>query len=202
MADFKTLRELADECMRATDFQTANGHYHAAWDDYASQRRNASDAGNVQQFDEAFTARDAFWLLMSGANAQFCGGDFEGCLDSAVTAFELFKELGFVAGNPLFHLRVGQSSFELDPPGDRDEQGMTIDNLARALICGGPEIFAGEDPRYLELVLPILRPPQGFSTWHEATGEGCSMHILDGSTGFLAELFEEKYQSPPPYAEP
>ena len=62
MADFKTLRELADECMRAADFQTANEHYHAAWDDYASQRSNASDAGNVRQFDEAFTARDAFWL--------------------------------------------------------------------------------------------------------------------------------------------
>src|SRR5690606_3680727 len=126
MPDFITARQLADDAMRCADFQSANDHYYAAWDNYAEQRRQASAANTVEEFDKTYTAEAAFWLLLSGANAQFCTGDFAGCLDTGTTAFELFKDQGYVVGNPFFHLRVGQAHFELEAPEDRDEQGMTI----------------------------------------------------------------------------
>jgi hypothetical protein len=137
--------------------------------------------------------------LLSGANAQFCLDDFEGCYDTAVTAFNLFKSLGYVVGNPFFHLRLGQASFELESPEDRDERGTTIDHLARALICGGIEFFRHEDSKYLDPLLQILRPPEGCASWHVATGQGCSIDKLNGATGFLAETFASKYGTPPPY---
>jgi hypothetical protein len=118
-----------------------------------------------------------------------------------LTAHRLFKDLGYVVGNPFFHLRVGQASFELESPEDRDEQGMTIDNLARALICGGIEMFTNEDPKYLATILPVLLPPLGYATWHEATGQGCSIDKLNGATGFLADTFATKYGTRPPYPE-
>lgn len=199
MPDFTKLLELADQCMRSRDYAKANDNYHAAWEDYAEQRKKASTAGTVKSFDDRHTPRDAFWLLLSGANAQFYLGDFEGCYDTAVTAFNLFKGLGYVVGNPFFHLRLGQASFEVESPENRDEQGMTIDNLARALICGGIEIFANEDVKYIDRILPVLLPPDGFASWHEATGQGCSVDKLNGATGFLAETFATKYGAPPPY---
>ena len=202
MADFNKSRQLADDAMRRGDFQSANNYYGAAWDDYADKRKAASDAGSLQHFDKTNTSTDAFWLLLSGANAQFCKGDFEGCLDTCVTAFELFKDLGYVVGNPFFHLRLGQASFELDPPGDRDPADMTIDNLARALICGGIEIYRHEDKKYFEPIIQMLHPPKGFSSWHEAAGEGCSVEKLNGVSGFLADLIATKYGAPPPYPEP
>lgn len=170
-------------------------------DNYAEQRKESAVTGNVREFDDAYTAEDAFWLLMSGANGQFCLGDFEGCLDTCTTAFNLFKDLGYVVGNPFFHLRVGQASFELESPSDRDERGMSIDNLARALICGGIEIFNKEGVKYLDPILTLLRPPEGYASWREATGEGCSVDKLNGATGFLADTFTAKYGAPPPYAE-
>lgn len=201
MTDFDRLRQLGDASMRSGDIRCANEHYYAAWDDYAAKRKEAAARGTVEQFDEAHTAENAFWLLLSGANAQFCIGDFDGCLDTGVAAFNLFKDLGLVVGNPFFHLRVGQASFEVEAPESRDENGMAIDNLARALICGGIEIFKHEDAKYLDAVLKVLRPPAGFSSWHEATGEGCSVDKLNGATGFLADFFATKYGSPPPYSE-
>lgn len=202
MTDFIKLRQLADDAMRRGDFRSANDNYLAAWDDYAEKRSAASDAGTVRQFDQTNTSTDAFWLLMSGANSQYCIKDFEGCLDTCVTAFNLFKDLGYVVGNPFFHLRLGQASFELDPPGERDPDDMTIDNLARALICGGIEIYRHEDEKYLEPVIQVLHPPSGFSSWYDAIGEGCSVDKLNGVSGFPAELIAAKYGTPPPYPGP
>jgi tetratricopeptide (TPR) repeat protein len=46
-------------------------------------------------------------------------------------------------GNPFIHLRLGQVQYEL---GNEDR---AKDELARAYMGGGPEIFEGEDPKYL-----------------------------------------------------
>ncbi len=46
-------------------------------------------------------------------------------------------------GNPFLHLRLGQVLF------DRDELDGAADELARAYMGGGPEVFAQEDPRYM-----------------------------------------------------
>ena len=201
MPDFRRLRELADECMRSKDYSQANSYYCAAWNDYAEQRINAEAIGDIRTFDERHTANEAFWLLLSGANAQFLVSDYDGCIDTAIVAYNLFKELGFVVGNPFFHLRFGQASYELESQGKCNDDNTTIDNLARALICGGIEIFKNEDPKYLDSVVKVLRPPKGFNSWANAIDQGCSIDKLNGATGFLLETFTLKYGVPPPYRE-
>lgn len=64
MADFTLSRQLADNAMRGGDYELANQHYCAAWENYADQRNAASEAGIVERFDQTNTAKDAFWLLL------------------------------------------------------------------------------------------------------------------------------------------
>lgn len=55
-------------------------------------------------------------------------------------------------GNPFIHLRLGQAHFEL-----KDHE-RAKDELARAYMGGGDEIFDGEDPKYRNYIREILRP--------------------------------------------
>ncbi len=176
MPDFIKARQLADDAMRRGDFPSANDYYYAAWDDYSEKRQAASDAGSVREFDKTHPSANAFWLLLSGANAQFCSEDFEGCLDTCVIAFDLFKDLGYVVGNPFFHLRLGQASFELDPPGERDPAEMTIDNLARALICGGIEIYSLKIRNILNQSFKCYDHPKAFPRGMKQPVKGVPSH--------------------------
>lgn len=54
-------------------------------------------------------------------------------------------------GNPFIHLRLGQVQYELE------DFARAKDELARALILGGSEIFEEEDPKYLQWIRPFLR---------------------------------------------
>lgn len=56
-------------------------------------------------------------------------------------------------GSPFLHLRLGQCQFEL---GNLDR---AIDELARAYMGAGKEIFESEDPKYFEFVKSKLLPP-------------------------------------------
>ena len=47
-------------------------------------------------------------------------------------------------GNPFIHLRLGQTQFEL---GNKDR---AADELMRAYMGAGAEIFVGEAPKYLQ----------------------------------------------------
>jgi tetratricopeptide (TPR) repeat protein len=55
-------------------------------------------------------------------------------------------------GNPFIHLRLGQAHLELD------EHERAQDELARAYMGGGDELFEGEDPKYKDYIKHILRP--------------------------------------------
>lgn len=184
---------LADDAMRNKDFKAADKQYYDAWCDYAQKRTAAAEIDKVSEFDDTYSFEDAFWLLISGANSQFCAGDYDGCLDTCMFALDLFKDVGYVAGNPFFHLLVGQACLEIDPSEANDKNSNAIDNLARALICGGIEIFNHEHSKYLEPVLKVLRPPADFESWQDASGEGCSIAKLYGASGFLSEKFATKY---------
>ncbi len=191
--DVQQLHSSADALMREGSYVAANGLYWRAWENYTTQRRSAHAAGTVDAFDEANPPAAAFWLLISGANAQFLAGDAEACVDTLVTVFDLFKDIGLVVGNPFFHLRLGQASLELEPNSIADNTSIATDNLARALICGGTEIFEGEDPKYFSQITMILRPPAGFESWEQAKGYGCSVDKLADAPELLAELFARKY---------
>lgn len=58
-------------------------------------------------------------------------------------------------GDPWLHLRLGQAQLEL---GNHER---AKDELARAAMGGGKEIFASEDPKYWKYITRFLKPPPG-----------------------------------------
>lgn len=132
------------------------------------------------------------WLLLAIANAAIQHGDFGEAFDALAGLHQGFADTGVVVGNPLFHLLVGLTfnGLKENPEGETD-------NFARALICGGPEMFSGENPMFLERMKEILRPPEELGTWHGY--EGTSRDLLNGATGYLSHRLTEKIGSPPPY---
>jgi tetratricopeptide (TPR) repeat protein len=56
-------------------------------------------------------------------------------------------------GSPFLHLRLGQCQFEL---GNLDR---AADELARAYMGAGQEIFSQDDPKYFEFLKTRLKPP-------------------------------------------
>jgi hypothetical protein len=57
-------------------------------------------------------------------------------------------------GNPFLHLRLGQSQLEL---GNRER---AADELARAYMGGGKEIFEQDEPEYFQFLKTVLKKPQ------------------------------------------
>jgi tetratricopeptide (TPR) repeat protein len=126
-----------------------------------SEHGNAlSDAG---RFEDAVTVfrqawqllpepRDqwdaAAWLLVAIGDGLFLQGRHAEALEPLQRA--VFCPGGL--GHAFLHLRLGQVQFELENiPRAKDE-------LARAFMGGGNEIFAEEDPKYWRFIREILRP--------------------------------------------
>jgi len=79
------------------------------------------------------------WLMAAIGDAAFLGG-FGG---SALDAFSFAMHCPDGIGNPFLHLRLGQVLF------DRDQPDAAANELARAFMGAGSEIFTEEDPKYL-----------------------------------------------------
>ena len=166
----------ADQLMRDNEPQLAFQTYQEAWTEHSPDPDQ----------------QERVWLLLALANAAIRAGEFEEAFDALYVLPQHYSETGIVVGNPLFHLLVGLSLH-----GMNDNQDAQTDNFARALICGGPEIFNGEDPSHLENIQQILKPPAETGTW---TGYvGCSRDQLNDSTGYIRELITKKIGSDPPY---
>ncbi len=90
----------------------------------------------------------ATWILTAIGDALFRKGDYARAQETIQEAMHCPGAIG----NPFIHLRLGQAQFEL----------MNIerakDELARAYMGGGDEIFKDEDPKYLHFIKEILRP--------------------------------------------
>jgi len=166
--------------------------------DQHMREQRAGDALKVYQAaalqgHEYFSKSQQVWLLLSIANAAIRQGDLQEANDTLSNLLAEYRDTGIVLGNPLFHLLVGLSYH-----GVGENPDAATDNFARALICGGPEIFAGENPIHLERMQKILHPPAETGTW---TGyKGCSRDLLNGATGYLRELLAKKIGTPQPYA--
>lgn len=91
----------------------------------------------------------ATWILTSAGDTYFRQGDYAKSLASFVGAVQGPGGLG----NPYIHLRLGQNHFELD---DMAKAG---DELARAYMGAGDEIFKGENAKYSAFLHTILLPP-------------------------------------------
>lgn len=97
----------------------------------------------------------ATWILSAIGDAAFLSSSFE----EAHVAFSRAVECPQELGNAFIHLRLGQCCFELNSP------GKAADELARAYMAGGVEVFEGEDPRYLAYLRTQLLAPPGGELW-------------------------------------
>ncbi len=91
------------------------------------------------------------WLLVAIGDAHFLAGHF----DIALRALSDAMHVEGAVGNPFIHLRLGQCQLEL---GDRVR---AADELARAYMGAGKDIFEQDDPKHFEFVRSVLTPPAG-----------------------------------------
>ena len=136
-------------------------------DDVHAQVARLSEQGNglaeAQSFGEARAAwqrawdllpepreqwEAAAWLLTAVGDAYFLEGRHADALEHLQRAVACPGGLG----NPFLHLRLGQVQFEL---GNRPR---AKDELARAFMGGGDQLFSNENPKYWRFIREILRP--------------------------------------------
>jgi tetratricopeptide (TPR) repeat protein len=89
------------------------------------------------------------WILTAIGDANFLSGDFEAGRENLSAAMHYPNAIG----NPFIHLRLGQCQFEL---GNLDR---AADELARAYMGAGLEIFCEDDAKYLDFLETRLKPP-------------------------------------------
>ncbi|WP_353189841.1 hypothetical protein [Pandoraea pnomenusa] len=88
-------------------------------------------------------------ILAGLGDVYFFAKSFEQCCDVMSDAMHCVGGIG----NPFLHLRLGQSHFEL---GNVDR---AADELARAYMGAGKEIFDREDSKYFDFLKTKLLPP-------------------------------------------
>lgn len=135
-ADVRALAAEGDALAEAGDFRGAVARYDAAFQRLPEPRHDW----------EAAT-----WLMAAIGDACFLGG----WATSARKALEYAMHCPGGLGNPFLHLRLGQVCL------DQGEPERAADELARAWMGAGPEIFAGQDPKYLAFLGTRMRlvPP-------------------------------------------
>jgi hypothetical protein len=123
-SEIQRLCALGDSLAKRDQHREALTQYNKAWELIPSPRNDW----------EAST-----WILAAIADSCFYLGEFapaQQALDYAMTC-------PGAVGNPFLHLRRGQVLFEFG------EMDSSADELMRAYMGGGPELFAPEEPKYL-----------------------------------------------------
>lgn len=94
----------------------------------------------------------ATWILAAIGDTNYLNSDFVVGMDNLSSAMHCPDALG----NPFLHLRLGQCQFEL---GNLDR---VADELVRAYMGAGAEIFEGADKYFAFLKTRLLPPPGGW----------------------------------------
>lgn len=94
----------------------------------------------------------ATWLLGAIGDANFLGGDYLAGRDNLSMAMHCPEAIG----NPFLHLRLGQCLYELD------NLDRAAEELARAYMGAGAEIFEGSAKYFAFLKTRIKPPPSGW----------------------------------------
>jgi tetratricopeptide (TPR) repeat protein len=93
----------------------------------------------------------ATWILGAIGDANYQNGDFVAGRDNLANAMHCPDAIG----NPFLHFRLGQCQFELG------NEERAADELARAYMGAGPDIFSDDDPKYFDFLKTVLKPPEG-----------------------------------------
>jgi tetratricopeptide (TPR) repeat protein len=133
---FERLYAEGDRLAENGDGNAALGQYSEAWDVIP---------GDKERYPESTR------LLAAVGDVYFDHGRYEKAADTFASAVRCPDGLG----NPYTHPRIGQCRFELGEP-DR-----AADELVRAYMGAGDDIFASEDPKYFAFLKTRLEPPPG-----------------------------------------
>jgi tetratricopeptide (TPR) repeat protein len=132
----KAKAEEGSRCLEAGDFRGAFKLFMEALKPLPEPKQQWNAAG---------------WLLVALGENAIRAGNFE----AAAKPFEDAMYCPGTIGNPWVHLRLGQVRFELG------ELELAADELSRAYMGGGRDVFEGQEPKYFELVESVLEPPPG-----------------------------------------
>lgn len=126
-ASITTYCQQGDALARSKDYKSAIALYNQAWTLIPDPKNNWGAST---------------WVLAAIADASFLGG----YKTSAMKALSYAMTCPDAIGNPFLHLRYGQVLL------DKNEEDAAADELMRAYMGGGEEIFATEDGRYLNFL--------------------------------------------------
>jgi len=141
-AEIERLCEVGNELAERQEFAPALKSYWAAWDLLP---------------DPKVQWEAAAWILGAVGDANFLSGDYVAGRDNLGHAMHCPDAIG----NPFLHLRLGQCQFEL---GALDR---AADELMRAYMGAGADIFQDQDPKYLRFLQSRAKDVQGPRKWWE-----------------------------------
>lgn len=134
---------------------------HARIESICKEGDQLADVGKVpegiRKYEEAWALlpnpkeewEAATWILAAIGDALFRSGQHGRVLETLGRALKCPDGLG----NPFIHLRLGESAYELGNMRRAD------DELTRAYMAAGRDIFKKEDPKYFKRLEGILKPP-------------------------------------------
>lgn len=134
--EIQALCEQGNSLVESRDFRGALRLFHRSWE-LLPEPREEWDA--------------ATWILSAIGDVHFFLGDYPNVIAAMSNAIRCPEGLG----NPFIHLRLGEAAYELG------QFERAKDELTRAFMGAGKEIFASEDPKYLEFLRTILQPMPG-----------------------------------------
>ena len=123
----KNFSAAGDELAAKEDFEGAIAEYNKAWE-LLPDPKNSWNAST--------------WILAAIADALFMSG----YLTSAREALEFAMTCPDAIGNPFLHMRYGQVLL------DAGELDAAAEELMRAYMAGGEEVFDSENARYLDFL--------------------------------------------------
>lgn len=125
--EIKRFCAAGDQLANQKKYEEAVGEYNKAWE-LVPEPKSEWDAST--------------WILAAVGDACFLSGYFA----SALEALEYAMHCPNAIGNPFLHLRLGQVLFE------KGQLDRAADELMRAYMGAGDEIFLQEDPKYIDFL--------------------------------------------------
>jgi tetratricopeptide (TPR) repeat protein len=92
---------------------------------------------------------EATWLFAALGDMYFQSRNY----DQAMQAFNDAMHCPQAIGNPYLHLKLGQCQYEVS------NFDRAADELTRAYMGGGAEIFSQDDPKYFDFLKTKISPP-------------------------------------------
>ena len=135
-AEIQELCAEGDVLLEMGDFQAAYKNYISALE-------------LVPEPKESFEATT--WIMAALGDLYFQAKDYRQVAQVLSDAMHCTGAIG----NPFLHLRLGQAQFEL---GNHER---AADELCRAYMGAGSEIFAKEEARYFDFLKTRVAPPVG-----------------------------------------